>query len=279
MATGAAALHLAQSQRASTSKKAKVSQAASSQPSDLTLEERLQKLELGQQLHSQAIVQQGHKINRLAAAETVIWITDPTLKQQASEAHEAWKTHKPDKGPHPMGSHGHVVHALILQTMAQAVQDLAGKPAEAEAFSKQPQLKALIQFLNISEEQSPLEAIHTYLTALNNRPMTDCVRNCRPISKRKVQQDKPWGWSVIYETGLDGSRLKDVMVLHGQPLHENLTLIAVRKGIPKADRNLKQITNMVPGWRRENADEEGEGDEEDEAMQATPMKEAKRGRK
>ena len=280
MATGLTALHIAQSQRAGTGKKPKISQATQSQASELTIEERLQRLELGQQLHSQAIVQQAHKVNRLAAAaETVIWITDPALKQQAAEAHAAWQANKPEKGPHPMGSHGHVVHALILQTMAQAVQDLTTKPAEIEALRKQPQLQALLRYTNTSTEPALLEAIHTYLLELNNRPMTDCVHSCRPISKRKMQEDKPWGWSVIYATGLEGSKLKDFMVMQGQPLHETLKLITVRNGIPKEDRNLKKITNMVPAWRQRDAEEEKEADEEDDATLPTPMKETKRGRK
>ena len=41
--------------------------------------------------------------------------------------------------------------------MAQAVQDLAGKPADAEAFSKQPQLQVLIEFMNTSAEPALLE--------------------------------------------------------------------------------------------------------------------------
>lgn len=284
MATGSAALQFALA-KANTRKKPKVSQATSSQTSELTIEERLQRLELGQQLHSQAIVQQGHKVNRIAAAtETVIWIADPILKQQAAEAHETWKANKPDKGPHPMGSHGHVVHALILQAMAQAVQELTAKPAAQETLKKHTQLPALQKFMNTSKEPALYKAIHTYLTELNNRPMTDCVQSCRPISKRKVPEDKPWGWSVIYEVGSDGSRLKDFMVLHGQPLHEILQLITVRKGIPKEDRTLRRIANMVPGWGGGNAEEAGEEREEDEqeqkqATQQTPMKDAKRGRK
>ena len=283
MATGQSAL--AKLQRSSQpppndGKKAKLQNPASS---SLSVEERLRRLEEGQSLHSQVIVQQGHRLNRVeAAVEVIIWIQDNKLKKMAAEAHNMWKEAKPQQGPHPMGGHGHVVHALILQANMEAMN--SANPDQGEQMRRHPQFKALKQFLNISDESQTVETVTQYLNSIHERPMTECVQSCRPVSKRKMTEDKPWGWSVIYESGLEGSKLRDFMLTYAQPLHAVFGLVSVRKGVPREDRNLKKVAGMVAHWGSvaaptEDAEAQEEEELEDDLSKQTPMKDGKRGRK
>ena len=222
-------------------------------------------------------------MNRIeAAVEVIIWIQDNKLKKMAEAAHITWKQAKPQQGPHPMGGHGHMVHALILQANVDAMN--SANPDQGDQMRRHPQFKELQQFLNISDESQTVEAVTQYLKGINERPMTEYVQSCRPVSKRKMAEDKPWGWSVIYESGLEGSKLRDFMLMYAQPLHAVFQMVSVRKGVPREDRNLKKVAGMVAHWGSvaaptEDAEAQEEEELEDDRSKPTPMKESKRGRK
>ena len=124
------------------------------------LAQRVQKLEIREQLHAKAIVMQSQDIEIIkTVSEVVVWIVAYPLKNKVTFLEESWRRTKPEQGPHPLGSMGHVTLAAVLRAVGEVMHGM--QPEGVVKYLGREDAAALKLFMPSSEPQ----AIHTAMLA------------------------------------------------------------------------------------------------------------------